>query len=144
MQLFYFKIGEKQETLLEFPPLFVDNQVRISFRGGADKPIPFHPFLMSIFSDPEINLEPNDLPEIPLPKGWTELTLQAVLHVITLARIVLLNASVWPDGPECDTLRLRAENDRLKSEIALLKCELEIKDARLPITSNSIHNRRNF
>ena len=53
---------------------------------------------MSILPDPEINLAPDDLPEIPLPKGWTELTLQAVLHVITLAKIVLLNASVWPDG----------------------------------------------
>ena len=49
---------------------------------------------MNILNDPDINLAPNDLPEIPLPKGWTELTLQAVLHVITLARIVLLNASV--------------------------------------------------
>jgi len=38
--------------------------------------MPFHPFSMNILPDPEINLEPNDLPEIPLPKGWTELTLQ--------------------------------------------------------------------
>jgi len=73
---------------------------------------------MSVLPDLEINLEPNDLPAIPLPKGWSELTLQAVFHVITLARIVMLNASHWPDGPECDGLRLRAENDRLKSEIA--------------------------
>ena len=85
---------------------------------------------MSVLPDPEIRLELNDLPEIPLPKGWTELTLQAVLHVFALARIVLLNAGNWPDGPECDTLRLRVENDRLKSEIALLQRELEIKDAR--------------
>ncbi len=47
---------------------------------------------MSILSDPEIRLEPGDLPEIPLPKGWSELTLQAVLHVISLARIALLMA----------------------------------------------------
>ncbi|MCL2624521.1 MAG: DDE-type integrase/transposase/recombinase [Planctomycetaceae bacterium] len=85
---------------------------------------------MSVLPDLEINLETDDLPAIPLPNGWSELTLQAVLHVITLARIVLLNAHHWPDGAECDTLRLRAENDRLKSEIALLQCEIEIKDAR--------------
>jgi len=85
---------------------------------------------MSVLSDPEIRLEPGDLPEIPLPKGWSELTLHAVLHVISLARIALLNAYIWPDGPECDGLRLRAENDRLKSEIALLQLEINIKDAR--------------
>ena len=72
---------------------------------------------MSVLSDPEIRLKPGDLPEIPLPKGWSELTLHAVLHVISLARIALLNAHIWPDGPECDTLRLRAENDRLKNEM---------------------------
>jgi transposase InsO family protein len=85
---------------------------------------------MNLFSDPEISLEPEKLPKIPLPKGWSVLTLQAVLHVITLARIILLNAANWSDGPECDTLRLRVENSRLQSEIALLQCEIEIKDAR--------------
>ena len=38
MKLFYPKIGEKQETILEFPPLFVDNQMRISFRDGIVGP----------------------------------------------------------------------------------------------------------
>ena len=80
--------------------------------------------------DFEPNLEPESLPEIPLPKGWTKLVLLALLHVISLARIALLNARIWPDGPECDGLRLRAENDRLKSEIALLERELAIKDTR--------------
>jgi len=31
-------------------------------------------------------------PEIPLPKGWSDLTLQAVLHIIfSLTRIAILN-----------------------------------------------------
>ena len=85
---------------------------------------------MSILSDPEIHLEPDDLPEIPLPKGWSSLVLQAVLHSITLARIVILNAANWPNDKECDGLRLRVENDRLRAEVNLLKQELTIKDAR--------------
>jgi len=83
-----------------------------------------------ILSDPDILLDPTPTPEIPLPKGWTELTLQAILHVITLARIVILNAANWPSDRECDGLRLRVENDRLRAEINLLKQELAIKDAR--------------
>ena len=104
--------------------------LRSGFHFRTEPTSPYLPFSMSVLSDPEIRLEPGDLPEIPLPKGWSELTLHAVLHVISLARIALLNAYIWPDGPECDGLRLRAENDRLKSEIALLQLEIQIKDAR--------------
>ena len=85
--------------------------------------------MSKILPEPDLLLDPTPLPEISLPKGWTELTLQAVLHVIALARIVILNASNWP-GSECDGLRLRVENDRLKSEIALLQREIDLKDAR--------------
>ena len=76
----------------------------------------------------EPHLEPGDTPEIPLPKGWTSLTLQAILHVIALARIVILNAGNWPKG--CNELQLRVENDRLRSEINMLQREIVIKDAR--------------
>ena len=70
-------------------------------------------------------------PEISLPKGRTNYPLLGVLHVIALARIVILNAINWPDdASEKSTLLLRCENDRLRSEIALLQRELEIKDAR--------------
>lgn len=81
-------------------------------------------------SDFDPKLDSVELPEIPLPKDWNDTVLQAVLHVISIAKIVLLNASVWPDCPECDTLRLRAENDRLRSDIALFQREISIKDAR--------------
>ncbi len=84
----------------------------------------------SVLHEPEILLDPPLVPEIPLPKGWTALTLQAILYVISLARIVILNAHNWPDGPECDGLRLRCENDRLQSEVNMLREELAIKDAR--------------
>ena len=81
-----------------------------------------------IFPEPDINLEPGDTPEIPLPKGWTGVTLQAILHVIALARIVILNAGNWPTG--CNELQLRVENARLRAEINMLQRETVIKDAR--------------
>ena len=80
-------------------------------------------------TDLKPNLEVESLPKIPLPQGWTELVLLALLHVVSLARIAILNARNWPDAG-CDGLRLRAENDRFMSEIALLERELAIKDAR--------------
>ena len=85
---------------------------------------------MSVLPEPDILLDPTPTPEIPLPKGWTELTLRAVLHVISLARIVILNAALWPNDRECDGLRLRVENARLRAEVNLLRQELAIKDAR--------------
>ena len=47
-------------------------------------------------TDFEPNLETSPLPKIPLPQGWSDLVLFALLHVIALARIALLNARNWP------------------------------------------------
>ena len=80
--------------------------------------------------DFEPQLEQQPLSKIPLPQGWCDLTLLALLQVITLARLAILNARNWPYGSECDGLRLRAENDCLKTEVALLERELTIKNAR--------------
>jgi len=65
--------------------------------------------------------------DIPLPKGWTDYTLLAVLNVIALARIVMLKVV---SVREEDGSHLRSENERLRSEIALLQREIRIKDAR--------------
>jgi transposase InsO family protein/DNA-binding transcriptional regulator YiaG len=78
--------------------------------------------------EPQWELKP--LPKIPLPQGWSALVLLALLHVVTLARLAILNARNWPDGSECDGLRLWADNDRLKCEIAMLERELAVKEAR--------------
>ena len=92
MSPFYFKRRKKQASLLECSRLFEDN-VKLGFHHRDETLQPCHPLPMSVLPDLEINLEPDDLPAIPLPKGWSELTLQAVLHVITLARIVIINAA---------------------------------------------------
>ncbi|GHT46460.1 hypothetical protein FACS189454_07620 [Planctomycetales bacterium] len=63
-------------------------------------------------------------------QGWTDYTLLAILHIIALARIVILNAASWSEDKECNGLRLRVENDLLRSEVGLLQREIEIKDAR--------------
>jgi len=81
-------------------------------------------------TDFEPQLVQKPLPKIPLPQGWSDMTLLALLHITTLARLAILNARQWPDGSECDGLRLRADNDRIKCEIALLERELAVKDAR--------------
>jgi hypothetical protein len=47
----------------------------------------------TILPEPHIILDPPDVPSIPLPKGWTDHTLLAILHVIALERIVILNVS---------------------------------------------------
>ena len=50
-------------------------------------------------------------------------------HRFMLSRLATMNTRNWPDS-ECDGLRLRAENDRLKFEVALLDYEIAIKDVR--------------
>ena len=84
---------------------------------------------MTLLQETDILLDLPELPDIPLPKGWSQYTLLAVLHVIALARIIVLNVANWPDK-ECDGLRLRCENHRLRGEVDILQREIAIKDAR--------------
>jgi len=43
-----------------------------------------------ILPEPDILLDPTPTLEIPLPKGWTKLTLQTILHVIAFVRLEFL------------------------------------------------------
>ena len=43
-------------------------------------------------TDFEPNLEPVPLPKIPLSQGWSDLVLLALLHTISLTRLVIMNA----------------------------------------------------
>ncbi len=70
-------------------------------------------------------------PKIPLPKGWTGHVRSAVLHVIGLAQYATAYTRSWAANSPNERMRLKAENDRLESEVALLKEEIRIKDARL-------------
>lgn len=69
--------------------------------------------------DYEPYLDTEDPPKIPLPKGWPDFALEAILHVIALPRLAIMHAFCWPDGPESDTLRLRSENAMLRTALEI-------------------------
>ena len=69
-------------------------------------------------------------PKIPLPKGWTGIVRSAVLHVIGLAQYATVYTRSWAANSPNERMRLKAENDRFQAEVALLKEEIRIKDAR--------------
>ena len=68
--------------------------------------------------------------KIPLPKRWPEYIKSATLNAISLARTAILSAQGWAAENRNKRVRLQTELDRANSEIALLKEELSIKDAR--------------
>ncbi len=67
---------------------------------------------------------------LPLPRGWTKTVRAGVLHAISVAAAAMTSA--WSKAATSRSARQRAlaEVDRLGTEIALLKEELAIKDAR--------------
>ncbi len=69
-------------------------------------------------------------PKIPLPKSWTGHVRFAVLHVISLAQYATVYTRSWAANSLNGRVRLKAENDRLHQEVALLEEEIRIKDAR--------------
>ena len=70
-------------------------------------------------------------PDIPLPAAWPEHARSAVLFAIALAHYALAIARGWCANSRIARVRLAADNDRLKTEVALLREELRIKDARM-------------
>ncbi len=68
---------------------------------------------------------------IPLPRGWSRNVKSAVLHVIALAQYAATYTRGWAIDGRIARLRLKAENDQLRQEVALLTEEMRIKDARM-------------
>ncbi len=66
----------------------------------------------------------------PLPKGWTKTVRSSVLHAVALAAAALTSAWGRAARNQHAGVRVVAELERAKTEIALLKEELSIKDAR--------------
>ena len=62
-------------------------------------------------------------PKIPLPKAWTGHVRSAVLHVIGLAQFATAYTRSWAANSPNELMRLKAENDRLEAEVALLEEE---------------------
>jgi hypothetical protein len=55
----------------------------------------------------------------------------AVIHAISLAHFSLTSTRSWAVNSWNARVRLKAENDRLRQEIALLREEMRIKDSRM-------------
>jgi len=70
-------------------------------------------------------------PPVPLPAAWPKVTRSGILHALALAHFVVTHVRGWCANSPLERVRLRAENERLRSEVALLREELRIKDARL-------------
>ena len=65
-----------------------------------------------------------------LPRGWTKQLKTAFLHGVSLAASAMTVARARAATSRTPTLRLQAELDRAENEIALLREELDLKDAR--------------
>jgi len=73
-------------------------------------------------------------PEVPLPKEWPRVARSAIVHALALAHFVVAHVRGWCADSPLRRVRLAAECERLRSEVALLREELRIKDARLART----------
>jgi transposase InsO family protein/transposase-like protein len=67
----------------------------------------------------------------PLPRNWPASVKSATLHVISLAQFALANVRGWAANCPNARIRLAAENERLKTELALRIEQERIKDARM-------------
>jgi putative transposase len=70
-------------------------------------------------------------PKVRLPKSWSSHVRSALLHVIALAQYAVIYTRGWA-AESCNAcVRLRATMEQLLQEVALLKTEIHIKDARM-------------
>lgn len=68
---------------------------------------------------------------IPLPDHWPKQVKSAILHAISLAHWSLIHSRAWAADSPLQRVRLAGLLDQARNEVALLKDELRIKDARM-------------
>jgi transposase InsO family protein len=68
---------------------------------------------------------------LPLPPGWPHQIQAALLHVLALAQYVLVYTRGRAAQSRDPRVRQAAEVDQLRQEVALLREELRLKDARM-------------
>src|SRR5712692_3509576 len=68
---------------------------------------------------------------LTLPRGWPGRIRSAAVHAISLADFALTTALGWAAQSLNPRLSLRAELERLRDEISLLREEIRIKDSRM-------------
>jgi hypothetical protein len=80
-------------------------------------------------------------PRFPLPKVWRSSVKGAVIHTIALAHYAICTRS-WAADSRNARIRLKARLDQANQEIAMLREEVRIKDARM--TQISPHRRPQY
>ena len=70
-------------------------------------------------------------PRISLPRGWPDSVKSAFVCAVGLARAAVVETHSWCINSRIARVRLSVDNERLKSEVAMLREELRIKDTRL-------------
>jgi len=68
---------------------------------------------------------------IPLPRHWPKHVNSSLLHVIALAHFAIVQVRSWCVNSPIARVRLAGKCDRLTAEVAMLREELRIKDARM-------------
>ena len=68
---------------------------------------------------------------VVLPRGWPKLARDAVVQLVGIAHVALTRTREWCADSRLTRVRLRGRVDRLEQEVAMLREELRIKDARL-------------
>ena len=68
---------------------------------------------------------------VVLPSHWSRRVRSAVVHAASMARVAFTAAHTHAEHHAHPRARLQANNDRLEREVALLREELRIKDARM-------------
>jgi hypothetical protein len=76
-------------------------------------------------------MEAKNPPRIPLPEAGTKHARVAMLHVVAPAQYATMYTRGWASNSLNGRVRLKAGNERLRQELALLREEIRIKDARL-------------
>jgi len=69
--------------------------------------------------------------KIRLPKGWGSHIRSAMLNVVAMAQYAATCTRSWAVNSPIARQRLKAENNRLNQEVALLTEEIRIKDSRI-------------
>ena len=75
--------------------------------------------------------EHTNLPRIGLPRGWPRHVRSAMLQVIALGQYAVAYTRSWAVNGRIARMRLKAENDQLRQEVALLTEEIRIKDTHM-------------
>ena len=68
---------------------------------------------------------------VPLPAHWPRTVKSAVVQAAGLAHMIITQVRGWCANSPLERVRLKGEDQRLRTEVALLQKELAIKDARL-------------